>query len=181
MLAVDGRQQPGPLVRANVVVQYCIVQQRVEAYDMVHMTRTFQAPRPSQVVRGYLQDFSRAEEWCPGAVSCQREDSGPAKVGSRWTKVSKILGITIELTYELLRLDDDRLVFRGRNKAATVTQDIGLGPGTEPGTTAVTYNASINFHSAAKLAGPAARVALERIGDQTVIAMTEALDRLPRH
>jgi carbon monoxide dehydrogenase subunit G len=145
---------------------------------MISVTRTFQVPRSPQIVLDYLQDFGRAEEWDPGTVSCEREDEGPVRVGARWRNVSKFLGNKTELTYELVRLDDDRIVFRGENKSATATDDIGIAPGTEPGSAAVTYNATIDFHGVAKLAGPVAKVEFERIGDQTVTAMTNALERL---
>ncbi len=144
---------------------------------MVEVTRTFQVPRSPQAVLDYLQDFSRAEEWDPGTVSCEREDPGPVQVGARWKNVSKFLGNKTELTYQLVRLDQDRIVFRGQNNSATATDDIGIAPGTEPGSTAITYNATIDFHGIAKLASPVAEVEFERIGDETVTAMTDALER----
>ncbi|MBW0100858.1 SRPBCC family protein [Pseudonocardia sp. KRD291] len=147
---------------------------------MVEVNRTFQVRQPPGVVLEYLQDFSRAEEWDPGTVSCARVDSGPIQVGSRWKNVSKFMGNKTELTYELVQLDDERVVFRGENKSATATDDIDVRPGTEPGAAAVTYRAHIDFRGAAKLATPLAKVEFERTGDNTVIALTEALGRWTR-
>lgn len=148
---------------------------------MVSVIRTFQVPRSPRAVREYLQDFSRATEWDPGTVSCEREDGGPVGVGSRWRNVSKFFGNETELTYELVRHDEDRLVFRGENGSATAVDDIAIAPGTEEKSTAITYRATIDFHGAAKLAGPVAKIGFEQIGDQTVTAMTDALERdVPR-
>jgi hypothetical protein len=47
----------------------------------------------------YLKDFTHAEEWDPGTQTCTRNDAGPIAVGTSWHNVSKIFGVTTELTY----------------------------------------------------------------------------------
>ena len=78
------------------------------------------SPTPVQVV-DYLQDFSNAEEWDPGTQRCTRIDSGPIAEGSSWHNVSKIFGVTAELTYTLDKLTDRTLVFVGKNSSSTST------------------------------------------------------------
>ncbi|MDQ3402073.1 MAG: SRPBCC family protein [Actinomycetota bacterium] len=134
---------------------------------MVDVTRTFTVNQSGDAVLEYLRDFSRAEEWDPGTVSCTRLDSGPVAVGSRWRNVSKFLGKETELRYELTRLEADRVQFVGKNDTATSTDDISVKPGAAPGTTSITYHAHIEFHGLAKLAGPVAKVAFEKLGNET--------------
>jgi carbon monoxide dehydrogenase subunit G len=143
---------------------------------MVEVRRTFTVRQPTHLVLGYLQDFAHAEEWDPGTVSCTRLDAGPVQVGARWHNVSEFLGRHTELTYELVRLDADRVVFRGENKTATTTDDIAVVTGDEPDTSAITYHATITFHGTAKLAGPVAKVAFEKLANDTVTRLGHVLD-----
>lgn len=134
---------------------------------MVEVTRTLTVNQSREAVLDYLRDFGRAEEWDPGTVSCRRLDTGPIAVGARWHNVSKVMGSETELTYELTRLDPDHLQFVGKNDTATSTDDISLATGERPGTTEITYHADITFHGAAKLATPIAKVAFEKLGNDT--------------
>ena len=68
---------------------------------MTTVSRTFDVRPQPAVVIDYLKDFGHAEEWDPGTESCTRQDSGPVQVGSSWHNVSKIAGVTTELTYTL--------------------------------------------------------------------------------
>lgn len=143
---------------------------------MVHAQRTFPVqPKPGAVVE-YLSDFAHAVRWDPGTVSCTRTDGGPLRVGSTWHNVSKFKGKETELTYELTRWDSDRLVFIGKNKTATSTDDISIAPDGTGST--ITYRADIEFHGLAKLAGPFLKSEFEKLGDQTVESMTATLNDL---
>jgi carbon monoxide dehydrogenase subunit G len=143
---------------------------------MVEVKRTFTVHQPSHQVLGYLQDFAHAEEWDPGTVSCTRLDAGPVQVGARWQNVSEFLGQHTELTYELTHLDDHSVTFTGENKTASTTDEITVVEGDSPGTSVITYHATITFHGAAKLAGPVAKVAFEKLGNDTVTRLTQVLD-----
>jgi hypothetical protein len=147
---------------------------------MVQVTRTFTVSQPTHLVLGYLQDFANAQEWDPGTVSCTRLDAGPVRVGSRWHNVSEFLGRKTELAYELTRLLDDRITFTGQNKTATSTDDITVLPGDIPGTSQITYDATIIFNGLAKLADPVARIAFEKLADETVTQLTRALKDVSR-
>jgi carbon monoxide dehydrogenase subunit G len=142
---------------------------------MVEVTRTFTVSATPGAVIDYLRDFSHTTEWDPGTVSCRRVDEGPIAPGARWHNVSKIAGITTELDYELSLLDPDRLIFVGGNDTATSTDDITLVPGDRPGTTDITYHATIDFHGAAALATPIAKIVFEKLGDDTAASLVRIL------
>ncbi len=144
---------------------------------MATVTRTFDVRPEPAVVLDYLKDFGHAEEWDPGTESCTREDSGPVAVGSRWHNVSKIAGVSTELTYTLEPLPDDRVVLVGRNDSATSTDTITVVPA-DGGGSRVTYEAVIEMQGAAKLADPVMKVVFEKIGSDTEDDMTTALNRL---
>ncbi len=140
------------------------------------MSRTFTVqPAPAAVI-DYLKDFSNAEEWDPGTVSCTREDSNPIQVGSRFHNKSKIAGISTELTYRLEQLTDAKLVFVGENDSALSTDTITVRPhgsGSE-----ITYEAVIEPKGLGKLADPIMKLVFERIGSKTETQMTEVLNKL---
>lgn len=144
---------------------------------MVDVERTFTVDRPVEAVVEYLKDFANAERWDPGTVTCTRTDGGPVQVGSRWHDVSKFKGKETELDYRLERLEPNRLTFVGENKTATSTDDLTLRPagsGTE-----IAYHAHIVFHGLAKVADPFLKSEFEKLGDDVVVSMTEAVESLP--
>ncbi len=147
---------------------------------MTTVSRTFDVrPEPATVI-DYLKDFSNAEEWDPGTESCTRNDSGPIAVGSSWHNVSKIAGVSTELTYTLEKLTDDTIVMVGRNETATSTDTMTVVPNPDGTGSRVTYEAVIEMSGAAKLAAPLVKVVFEKIGSDTEDDMTEVLNKLPR-
>jgi len=143
---------------------------------MTSVSRTFVVSPPPAVVLDYLQDFSHAEEWDPGTETCTRIDDGPVRVGSRWHNVSKIAGISTELTYELVELTDRRVVLVGKNKTATSTDTITVEPHADG--SEITYEAVIEMNGAAKLATPLVKLVFEKIGNDTEDDMVAVLNRL---
>ncbi len=133
----------------------------------VDVERTFTVASSPEGVVEYLRDFSRAEQWDPGTVTCTRLDEGPVEVGSRWRNVSTFLGRKTELVYELTRDDAQGLQFVGSNDTATSTDDISITAGSAPGTTKISYRAHVDFHGIAKLGAPVAKLALEKLGTDT--------------
>lgn len=143
---------------------------------MTTISRTFTVDPTPQTVIDYLKDFSRAEQWDPGTESCERLDSGPVQVGSRWHNTSKIAGVSTELEYTLTELTDSTIVFAGRNETATTTDTITVvpsGTGSE-----ITYEAVIEMSGAAKLASPVVKLVFEKIGSDTEDDMVTVLNRL---
>ena len=145
---------------------------------MTTVSRTFTVTPPPRVVVDYLKDFSHAEEWDPGTESCTRNDSGPVRVGSTWHNVSKIAGVSTELTYELTELTDERIVLVGTNDTATSTDTITVVPDQQTGGSEVTYEAVIEMKGAATMGEPLVKVVFEKIGNDTEDDMTTVLNRL---
>lgn len=143
---------------------------------MPNVSRTFSVtPTPDRVI-DYLKDFSNAEEWDPGTQTCTREGAGPVEVGATWRNVSKLVGMTAELTYTLDTLTSRTLVFVGKNKSSTSTDTITVdasGAGS-----VVTYQADLEMKGAAKLLNPAMKIVLERLAGDAEKQLTTVLNAL---
>lgn len=143
---------------------------------MPTVSRTFSVSPSPGVVVDYLKDFGNAEQWDPGTHSCERVDSGPVSEGAYWHNVSKIFGVTAELTYKLEELTDGKLVFVGENKSSTSVDTITVdaaGAGS-----VITYEAELEMHGAAKLLTPVMKFAFEKLAADTEKQMTTVLNRL---
>lgn len=143
---------------------------------MTTVSRTFTVNPPPATVVDYLKDFGNAPEWDPGTEKCEQLGSGPVEIGTQWHNVSKIAGVSTELTYTLEQLTADTIVLVGRNDTASSTDTITVKPsgaGSE-----ITYEAVIEMFGAAKLAAPLVKVVFEKIGSDTEDQMSDALNRL---
>ncbi|KPI32706.1 SRPBCC family protein [Streptomyces sp. NPDC048253] len=138
---------------------------------MVEVERVLTVRHPLDEVVRYLADFSHAQMWDPGTVTCERLGGGTMSVGTEWRNVSEFRGRRTELRYRLVRWEPDRLTFVGRNKTATSTDDMRFEE--HAGVTQLTYRAHVDFHGLARLAGPLLQREFERLGD-------EVSERLPR-
>jgi len=143
---------------------------------MITVSRTFAVPAAPAAVLDYLKDFGNAVEWDPGTQSCTRTDSGPIEVGAQWHNVSKILGVTAELTYTLEKLEPDTIVLVGRNEKSTSTDTITVRPAGDG--TELTYRAELEMHGLAKLATPVMKLEFEKLAGQTEKQLTEVLTGL---
>ncbi|MBS2965345.1 SRPBCC family protein [Actinocrinis puniceicyclus] len=143
---------------------------------MARIERRFTVAKPLGEVVEYLKDFSHAEQWDPGTVTCTRLDTGPVMEGSTWRNVSQFLGRRTELTYRLDRALPDRLTFAGENGSAVTVDDLAFEP--DGAGTRVTYTADIRLRGAARLAEPLARVALEGMAGKVVVKMQETINGL---
>jgi Polyketide cyclase / dehydrase and lipid transport len=138
--------------------------------------RAVVARAPVDRVFAYLSDFTTAVEWDAGTVSCTML-SGDGGVGSTYANTSKFMGLTTELTYELVELEQDRLVvLRGENSTVTTTDHMLIQP-TGSGTE-VLYTAEFEFKGVARFLEPVLRFALERLGDEAEKSLTRALAAL---
>jgi carbon monoxide dehydrogenase subunit G len=144
---------------------------------MPTVARTFTVTTPPNRVLDYLRDFSHAEAWDPGTQTCTRIDEGPLTVGSKWHNVSKILGVSTELTYTLKESTDTRLVFEGTNKTATSVDTIVVQPTVDGAQ--IEYRADLTMHGLAAVTAPAMKVLFEKIAGDTKNQMTNVLNKLP--
>jgi carbon monoxide dehydrogenase subunit G len=141
---------------------------------MPSVSRTFSVSPPPARVIDYLKDFGNAEEWDPGTQSCTRTDEGPIQEGATWHNVSKIVGVTAELTYTLDTLSNRTLVFVGRNDSSTSTDTITVdasGAGS-----VITYRADLEMKGAAKLFSPAMKLVFEKLANDTEKQLTSVLN-----
>ena len=144
---------------------------------MVNVVREFTVKADPAAVVDYLKDFSHAEEWDPGTVSCTRKDSGEIAVGSQWDNTSKLLGNTTSLVYELEELRPDGVKFRGTNAQSVAYDIIDVAPAPEGAK--VRYEADITLKGVAKLADPALKILFEaKVAKEVVEELTRVLESL---
>jgi hypothetical protein len=55
----------------------------------------------------------------------------------------------------------------GRNDTATSTDDITISAGDAPGTARIAYHAHVEFNGLARFGAPVAKLALEKLGNDT--------------
>jgi carbon monoxide dehydrogenase subunit G len=143
---------------------------------MPKAARSFSISPSPQTVLNYLVDFSRAEQWDPGTISCTRVGDGPVAVGTSWRNVSKVGGYKAELTYTLEKQTPDTLVFVGRNKGATSTDTITVVP--DGAGSKLTYAADLELHGASKLISPAMKLIFEKLASDTEKQLSKVLNTL---
>ena len=137
------------------------------------VVRSFGVSAAAEAVLDYLRDFGHTEEWDPATRRTERIDTGPIGIGSSWRHQARVLGVNAELTYTLCQAETDRLVFIGRNEAATATGTFTVVP-IPPGSQ-ITYHLDLEMHGVAKLATPMMKAEVEKLGTQTVVRLAEVL------
>jgi carbon monoxide dehydrogenase subunit G len=144
---------------------------------MPTVSRTFSVSPPPQQVVDYLKDFANAVEWDPGTQRCTRIDSGAIVEGASWHNVSKIFGVTAELTYTLDSLSDSNIVLIGTNKSSTSIENISIDA-VNTGSV-ITYRNELEMHGPLKLLNPVLKLAFEKLANETEQQLTSVLNRLP--
>lgn len=141
------------------------------------VSRTFTTSALPEAVFDYLADFTNAEEWDPGTVSCVRA-SGDGGVGTTYRNVSKFLGRESEITYTTDELQrPTRIHLIGRNEQFEGHDALGIrahADGSE-----VTYTAEFSFKGSARFAAPGVAAYLPFLAKKTVDELKATLDRLP--
>ena len=128
------------------------------------------------MVVGYLKDFGNAVEWDPGTQRCTRIDSGAVGEGASWHNVSKIFGVTTELTYTLDSLSDSNIVFIGKNKSATSVEKIYVDAANTG--SVITYRNDLEMHGLLVVFSPVMKLAFEKLANDTEKQLTSVLNRL---
>jgi carbon monoxide dehydrogenase subunit G len=143
---------------------------------MPTVARSFTVTTPPPQVVDYLKDFGNTEEWDPGTQQCTRRGDGQIGVGTSWHNVSKIFGVTAELTYTLKKLTDSTLVFVGENKSSTSTDTITVDA--DDSGSRLTYRADLEMKGAAKILNPVMKLVFEKLASDTERQLSAVLNRL---
>lgn len=138
------------------------------------IVRTLTTRWDAESVLTYLLDFTSAEEWDAGTLSCTLL-SGDGGVGTRYRNVSKFLGRQTTLDYRVESISPGHeFVITGQNKTVTSRDTITVrasGSGAE-----VVYRAEMTFHGFAALVSPLLTPFLKRLGDDTEAQLRRTLD-----
>lgn len=147
----------------------------------MEINRTVETSTPLSKVFAFLSDFTTTNEWDPGTVETKLV-SGTGGVGTDYHNTSKFMGRKTELVYTVKELvPDERLVLEGNNKTVKATDTMTFAP-TPGGGTRVTYDADFEFKGlvgkVAPLLTPLLAPAFKKLGDEAVVGMQDALDKL---
>lgn len=141
------------------------------AHDIV---RTISSRWDPASVLDYMLDFTSAEEWDAGTVSCSLL-SGDGGVGTTYRNVSRFLGKETTLDYRVESVSPGhQFVITGRNKTVTSRDTVtvrAVGAGAE-----VVYRAEMTFHGFAAIVSPLLAPFLKKLGDDTEAQLTRTLD-----
>ncbi len=143
---------------------------------MPTVARSFTVAAPPPRVVDYLKDFGNAEEWDPGTQKCTRRGDGHIGEGTSWHNVSKIFGVTAELTYTLEKLTESTLVFVGKNKSSTSTDTITVDP--DDSGSRLTYRAELEMKGTAKILNPVMKLVFEKLASDTEKQLSTVLNQL---
>jgi hypothetical protein len=142
---------------------------------MAHeIVRTLTTRWDPDSVLAYMLDFTSAEEWDAGTVSCTLL-SGDGGVGTTYRNVSRFLGSETTLDYEVESVSPGhQFVITGRNRTVTSRDTVTVrasGAGAE-----VVYQAEMTFHGFAAVVSPLLSPFLKRLGDDTEAQLIRTLD-----
>lgn len=90
--------------------------------------------------------------------------------------MSKIFGVTAELTYTLEKLTESTLVFVGENKSSTSIDTITVD--TNDSGSRVTYRADLEMKGAEKILNPVMKLVFEKLASDTEKQLSAVLNRL---
>jgi carbon monoxide dehydrogenase subunit G len=143
---------------------------------MPTVARSFTVTAHPPRVIDYLKDFGNTEEWDPGTQTCIRRGDGEIGEGASWHNVSKIFGVTAELTYTLEELTESTLVFVGESKSSTSTDTITVEP--DDSGSRLTYRADLEMKGAAKILNPVMKLVFEKLASDTEKQLSRVLNQL---
>lgn len=134
----------------------------------MQLERTFVLDAPVETVFDYVADFENTNEWDPGTIATRRT-GGDGGVGTTYANRSVFLGREVDLAYETIAHErPHHVVFRGRNKGTTATDDLGFVPEGD-GRTRMTYRATFDFPLLIGLVAPVvARRPLQALAREVV-------------
>lgn len=142
---------------------------------MAHYRTTIASTLPPADALAYLANFTSAAAWDPSVVEARRLDDGPVAVGSRFLIVSRANGRDVPLEYEIVALDDARVVLRAESERLTGVDEITVEPAGDG--SAVTYDADLALNGAARLLDPLLSLVFRRMAGRAAAGLRTALRR----
>lgn len=132
--------------------------------------------RPQSEVFAYTADFSNIQDWDPGVVSSNKITEGPVGVGTRYDLEVRFGAGTSPMVYEIAVYEPDhRVVLAGRGEKLLATDEIRFA--THDNMTVIDYTADLSFLNFFKYLGPLLRPRLEKVGEDALNGLVQALDR----
>ena len=123
----------------------------------------------------YMARFSNAAKWDPGVLGAEDLDQGLPRLASVYRLQIKMLGRPVPLDYRIVELDrPKRVVLEAQNSMICSRDVIEVRPA-GPGTTKVSYSATLTGRGLAALASPLLALALRRLGDRAAAGLRAAL------
>jgi hypothetical protein len=123
----------------------------------------------------YLAEFTSAAIWDPSVILARGLDEGPVAVGARFLIVSRVNGRDVPLEYEIVALDDARVVLRAESARLTGVDTITVEPA--PSGSSVTYDADLALIGAARLLDPLLALVFRRMAGRAADGLRAALQR----
>ena len=144
---------------------------------MASVERTITVSTPVSKVWPYLADFTSTEQWDPPTVTTTRT-SGDGGVGTTYLNVSKILGTTQEVSYRVVRCEENSVLELEGDAGSVKLRDTITFASTVAGGTEVRYHAEFEPSGVAKLAAPLLPAPLKILGDQVAKSLAARLEEL---
>ncbi len=133
---------------------------------------------PPEAAFAFVSDLTHAARWDPRVERAEKLDPGPVRRGTRFVLVSRVLGVPVELPYEVEELEPGRrVVFRGRSRTLRYRDEIHFAEVADvaPARVRLTYDAVISLRGPLALANPLLALVFRRIGDDALAGIRAAL------
>lgn len=146
---------------------------------MSAVRRTIVVAPAVDAVWAFLSDFRTTEDWDPPTLATERT-GGEGGVGTTYHNVSKFRGQRTEVDYEVVEVDEPRLLrLRGVGSTVVVDLHFDLAP-TEDGGCQVTYEARFAPRGDGSLDPAFQPAALAVLADYVADSLADSLEHLSR-
>ena len=141
---------------------------------MITISETLVARHSPEEVFAFIADFGHIADWDPNITSSRRAP-GALSVGDEANLRVKFGLRELPMTYTLLELEEgQRAVWRGENTTSISVDTIEVEPA-EGGGAKVCWSATLEFKGALAITEPAITRAFEKLGRQTIEALSRTL------
>jgi len=142
---------------------------------MTVLQESIEVARPVHEAFAYVSDFTTTVEWDATATRAVKLTPGPIAVGTRFALSCAVSVGSIDLEYEVTKLQPDREIeLQGKSRLFDVCDHITFTP-TDRGTR-IDYRAEFVFPAALKGVAQALEGGLQRMGKASIEGMRAALE-----